>query len=368
MTSPAFGELLCALGQPCLESAELRELGKYTLDMACEGGDVSAAVALVVLQQYGGERYTAPPSAWDTIRKSAEKREDWRAMLLEANRLASGHIFTADTEKAYELSKIVFERTQPGQYIDMDSVDEPRIADRSPWRVLQKLSLRASKRYTGPEDNEVLGRAIRSGAEDYEDPLACLWLARDEKAVEPSSERWLHLMTKAAMAGQPRFITLGMPYSPNAAEELGQYYLELHGWYPCRPSTKKEADLSDPEVSMGFDWLHVGAHHHAANPTSMVKSYLKIASIMREHGFSEQGLAWLNRGETEIEELGASDTGISSEYRRAVATARTRMEESIKLWDDPRFLKTETLFGETVRLRQERIAKEKAEEEKAEKR
>jgi len=216
------------------------------------------------------------------------------------------------------MAKRAFDMTEPSTAID-DDVSEEKI---SPWKTLRSFALDAFyNRGRAQEDEDLMQVATIAGAYKYDDPEACYLLAKS-KDIRPYSEDWLELMTKAAMAGQPGYDAKKPPreYQPTAADELGKYYLEKYGWFPCegKPSDSRHSRI-------GFDWLELAAHTHPGQPEQMRTAYLKIAVVLRENDRQEEGLEVLKRCRDRMDDIPA-DEG-------SKAAAMARLEKFIDSWN-----------------------------------
>lgn len=311
-----YGLMLYTLGNCVVKKPEFSELGWYLIEIAVETGHPDAAIELAQLEQHSRDKI-APFKAWAVVKSLVEKGEDWRALVLYAARLVQKQTTTADRQLAYSLTQKAFRMTRPSNVLDGDLTD----SSLTTWRPLQKSASDSWNRHGLLAARKDLDMAIRAGALDYQDPLACLWLARSPETLKYSKE-WLELMTKAAMAGRGSSKPESTDYQQNAAEELGKYYLELHGWYPCQngPSSQRGS-------SVGFDWLHVGAQQHAGKPEHMVYPYLKMASVMKENGYHQEGCKMLEQGRREIKQTWADE--------KQKESAAAQLQHYIDRWDQP---------------------------------
>jgi hypothetical protein len=178
-------------------------------------------------------------------------------------------------KEAFELATLLIEATEPNP--DSPNEGPEEIALIEPWRVLWHVA-----RLT--DDTKAQAKAVQIGATQYHNPEACWWWA-NSKDVEAYSEQWVDLMTKAAMAGQNR-----------ACYDLGMYWLEKKGWYPCpNRLIQRPTEVSfDAESSVGFDWLEVAAV--GRSPPLAAELFLGMALVFRENNCSQRGLDCLENG------------------------------------------------------------------------
>ena len=266
-------------------------------NIACRGKFAESAVALARKEYQERPKrgrskaaFTASEEAWSVVRGAALDGGHWEASYLYADSLLGDPRSTRkDLDTAYRLAQqLVFSDTKPGS-ATIDGSQRLPEWEYSSWKLL----LTAIKKQ-GTSDPEAFKIAYEIGARQYDDPEACfllaLTLAKENlhKQNEATPKDWVELMTKAAMANQPKREDWG-PFPRNAAEELGRYYLKLHGFYPVEPGTKTRKDLIDPASSAGFEWLNVAIDQYLVESKFVLRPLRAIATVLRENGFPEKG-------------------------------------------------------------------------------
>ncbi len=166
--------------------------------------------------------------------------------------------------------------------------------EEAPWillrdAALQRLELDYSDRSdpTHKSIDAALVSALRQGVEEYNDPEACRDLSDHSSIIEFSPE-WVRLKEKSAMHGHTE-----------SCYNLGRYYLEYWGWYPCigGPLTKR------PEAMIAFDWLELSAEGCLDDAKLMCDRYLLLALALRENGLRKEGHEAVKRGIQSIEKF-----------------------------------------------------------------
>jgi hypothetical protein len=265
-------------GLPLLREANQgwQNFGVYLLESAVHLGDLAAALHLCALENRKARfKNTIPQKARDLVQARASAGNDWKALAVRAEYLMSFKDRPTKLKEAFELAKLLIEATEPNPDSPNEGPEEIPLIE--PWRVLWHAA-RLN------DDTEAQAKAVQIGATQYHNPEACWWWA-NSKDVEAYSEPWVDLMTKAAMGGQNR-----------ACYDLGMYWLEKKGWYPCptrlvQPPTKVSLDA---ESSLGFDWLEVAAL--GRSPPLAAELFLGMALVFRENDCSQRGLDCLENG------------------------------------------------------------------------
>jgi hypothetical protein len=305
--SPALSaKIFRVAGLPLLR--ELNEgwenFGVYLLEAAVHLGDPVAALHLCALENRKAKyKNTIPQKARDTVEDLAYQGHDWRALAIRAEYLMSFKNRPTKLEEASELAKLLVETTEPNPNSPDEGPAEIPLIE--PWRVLWNVA-----RVNNDPTAQV--RAVQMGAAQYHNPEACWWLA-NSKDVQVYSERWVDLMTQAAMGGQNR-----------ACYDLGIYWLEEKGWYPCPTGlAQRRSKISfQADSSVGFDWLEVAAV--GRSPPLAAELFLGMALVFRENNCPKVGLDYLGRG---VDTIQAGDGDAASK-----ADAVNKLRIMIKDW------------------------------------
>jgi hypothetical protein len=299
-------QMFRVIGLPLLrESNEGWEnFGVYILESAVHLGDSIAALHLCALENRKARFKNAiPQKARDLVEDLAYEGTDWRALAIRAEYLMSFKTRPTKLEEAFELAKVLTEMTEPNPNSPDDGPETIPLIE--PWRVLWDIARLK-------DDSKAQVKAVQLGATKYNSPEACWWLA-NSKDVKLYSEKWVDLMTKAAMGGGNR-----------ACYDLGMYWLEKKGWYPCpaglRPRPGKVS--FDAESSVGFDWLEVAAA--GRSPQLAAELFLGMALVCRENNCFKVGFGYLESG-IETIEAGFGDPA-------AKADAVNKLRTMIKDW------------------------------------
>lgn len=255
--------------------------GVYLLESAVHLGDWVAALHLCGLENRKTRfKNTILQKARDIVEELASQGKDWRALAIRAEYLMSFPHDAKKLDEAFRLAKLLMESTEP--YPDSPDEGPEQIPLIEPWRVLWNVARLKN-------DTKAQIKAVQVGATQYHHPEACWWLA-NSKDVAIYSEQWLDLMTKAAMGGQNR-----------ACYDLGMYWLEQKGWYPCPTGLVQPLRKATfgAEHSVGFDWLELAAV--GRSPQLAAELFLGMALVCRENNRSTAGLGFLKRGVDTIE-------------------------------------------------------------------
>jgi len=259
------------------------QMGVYMLGVAVELGNETSAIDYWKFERLNPRRQI-PPAVRTIVKKMAHERRDWRAMSLYVDDLLRSKSTPGTRAEAYGLAKDLFDRSTPGKTA-RDA--KPQDTFVQPWKLLRD----AADQYlwdhrSGPEHEEAqakLDQAVRDGASKYTDPAACAELLLDP-SVEKFSDEWTSLQLQTAMQGDA-----------NACFELGKFYLEKHGWYPCIGNRSRR-----PNHQIGFHWIELAAALSSENAQAIARCYLAMAFVLRENGFSVAGRKWLSTGITDI--------------------------------------------------------------------
>lgn len=289
-----------------------RELGEYILKIAVFMNNRDATLHILVSAQRRKGAVEPHPHAFSTLNSFVEQGTDIDAMCLRAEMLRwprkSQPVSAAHRLQAYDLALKAFNISQAG----------PPIAPRPPprlegpvacvppaptlpaWLILQRMG--------GPDGTGLPAseypewqKAVLAGANEYDDPEACLLAIDPASAIVPvGSPDWIKFATKAAMAGKP-----------NASLLLGQYYLELHGWYPPKPTTRRKRDR------IGFHWVEVSISQMVHPPEIQLNAFL-MALLLRANGDIKGALRWLDIGAERIDEVAKIKSTDATECARSM--------------------------------------------------
>jgi hypothetical protein len=255
--------------------------GVYMLECAVHLGDSIAALHLCALENRKARfRGGISEKARDMVADLAYEGKDWRALAIRAEYLMTFRTRPTKLDEALGLAKALIDMTEANPNREDDGPEFIPLIE--PWRVLWDIA-------RVKDDTKAKVKAVQVGATLYNDPEACWWLA-NSKDMKVYSEEWVDLMTKAAMGGFNR-----------ACYELGIYWLEKKGWYPCPTSLLQRLSRVsfDAESSVGFDWLEVAAV--ARSPQLAAELFLGMALVCRENNCSKVGLGYLESGVDTIE-------------------------------------------------------------------
>ena len=294
------------------DSQENKALAIAFWKIACRGNYTASAVALVRLEYQARQAQirsdampNAPEEAWSVVRRAAH-HDQWEAAYLFADSLLRDPRSTRNDflVAIYFARKLAFSDTRPGS-ASIDGTQRLANNQYSSWKLLTR-SLSKIERFESTQED--FDKAVEIGARQYDDPEACFAhaihlakVAKDKAHEQNDASRkewvkfmtkaamkdWVELMTKAAMANQPKSEHWGR-HPRNAAEELGKYYLELHGFYPPKVGRKSLDDIVNPASSMGFDWLNVAIDQYILEPEYVLRPLRHIATVLRENGFVQQ--------------------------------------------------------------------------------
>ena len=274
------------------------------LECAVQLGDSLAALHLCVLENRQARfRGGISQKARDLVEDLAYEGKDWRALAVRAEYLMTFKTRPAKLDEALELAKVLINITEANPSREDEGPELIPLIE--PWRVLFDAACLKN-------DTQARLKAVQVGAIQYDDPEACLWLAHSHD-VKLYSEQWVDLITKAAMGGRN-----------GACYELGLYWLENKGWYPCPTNPRLSRVSFDAESSVGFDWLEIAAVGRDPRPAADL--FLGMALICRENNCSKEGLGYLKNGVDQIE----AGPGIAALKVEAVKRLRTMIQD----WSD----------------------------------
>lgn len=281
-----------------------QNFGVYMLECAVYFGDSLAALHLCALENRQARfRGGISQKSRDMVTDLAYEGQDWRAIAIRAQYLMTFHNRPTKLDEAFELAKALIDMTEANTEREDEGPELIPLIE--PWRVLWDIACLK-------DDTKTKVKAVEVGATQYNNPDACLLLA-NAKDVKVYSERWVDLITKAAMGG-----------SRGACYELGMYWLEKKGWYPCPPSQELGRISFDAESSVGFDWLEIAAA--GKTPNLAAELFLGMALVYRENNYSGIGLGLLESAVDTIE----AGLGSSAEKVNAVK----RLRAMIKDWSN----------------------------------
>lgn len=275
-----------------------RELGQYMVKVAVIMGSVDAIIHVIWSHHRGGaiEPTLQTRKALNDI---ADHHENLDAMCVRAETLAWPYPSTkvatpAQRTQAYELALNAFWMSEPDKpfppppppRIDapVAAVPEIRTIITPAWQILQRLGGPNGK-LLPPSAYAVWKAAVVAGAAQYDDPEACLLAIDPASALLPvGSPQWVTFAMKAAMAGKA-----------NGSLRLGQYYLELHNWYPPNLTLRGRDKI-------GFHWVEVSIAQMVHPPEIQVNVFA-MALLCRENGEGAEARRWLDVGVERIEEV-----------------------------------------------------------------
>ena len=314
LTDPwIMGHALWVLGYQFVMSTQKvqRELGQYMVKVAVLMGNPDATLH-VIWSHRGGGAIEPTPQAFATLNSLVEEGIHIEAMCLRAETLAwpkpSNRVPSAAQRlQAYELALKAFNMSEAGPpkpppqppRVDGPVAGVPDIHTlvTPAWLLLQRMGGADGKSL--PADAcPVWEKAVLTGAREYDDPEACLLAIDPASAMIPvGSVEWIKFAMKAAMAGKP-----------NASLRLGQYYLELHDWYPPNASLRNRDRT-------GFHWVEVSIAQMVQPPEIQVNAFA-MALLLRENGAVKDALRWLDIGAERIEELAKTRNAEAGECAR----------------------------------------------------
>jgi hypothetical protein len=281
-----------------------QNFGVYMLECAVYFGDSLAALHLCALENRQARfRGGISQRARDMVADLASEGHDWRAVAIRAQYLMTFQNRPTKLDEAFELAQALIDMTEANTEREDEGPELIPLIE--PWRVLWDIACLK-------DDAKTKIKAIEIGATQYNNPDACL-LRANAKDVTVYSERWVDLVTKAAMGG-----------SPGACYELGMYWLEKKGWYPCPPRQQSRRIPSGAESSVGFDWLEIAAA--GRSPNLAAELFLGMALVCRENNYSDVGLGLLESAVDIIE------VGLGSPAEKVNTVERLRA--MIKDWSN----------------------------------
>ena len=310
--------------------ADWLPLAKWLLTAALRMGNFKAALDLAHVANLNPDG-VIPPAALSEIRAAAMKHTDSRAMAVYARHLlnlrnaADQSTRQRAFELAIELSK-VSEPADPSTAIQLTRTASHKWE--APWKLVRDAARqRLEIDYPSPLDpqhkeiNKVFIVALREGVYQYNDPEAARDLS-DHPELEEFSREWVLLKIKSAMDGHPK-----------SCYDLGLYYIEYWGWYPCIGRIPSD----NPEARIGLDWLELSAQGVLDDANEMHRRYLIVALLLRENGMHKEGREAVKRGVDAIENYSTD-----SRWRGG---AVKRLQEFDRSWEFPFSARVEALLG-----------------------
>jgi hypothetical protein len=272
---PVPSDVLLDIGTDLARNVPRRlNLALKMWDIAATRGNIPAVYALsryYLSEKFG--HHTAPLSARIGVEVLAEQRDDFKAMTYHARNLSLKNQKKAALPVVMDLCGM----TEPEPAAPVTSRMGKAGGLPLPWKSwVNALGYEAA---AAPEWQ----LAWKYGAEIWDDPEACAKHARSTSVVL-GSEEWLRSATKAAMAGESSFF-----------QDLGKYYLALHGWFP-----KARRVSTAPDSRIGFAWLEMAAQFEPLERAANI--WAGMALVLREHGNRSNGMEYLQRGLDEIQD------------------------------------------------------------------
>lgn len=275
-------------------------VGLHLLDVAAAMGDRNASVRLCQWKLYNeSHSYQVADYTRNVIANTAAKGTDWEAMTFHARHLHRA----GKVSEALAMAMDVCRATERGPA----RLNEPTTSNLTPlpWKTWFDVL----------DYHDVQGKhlAWEYGAEVWDDPEACSKLAQSTH-VREGSEQWLKYATKAAMAGKTRLM-----------QDLGSYYLALHGWYPKNGQVSKAIDSK-----LGFAWLELSTEF--LEPYQAAPVWAGMAMLLREHGDRSGGMDYLQAGIKQIEQKSVpqDEDTVAAETRKLCALEELR--ELVHAW------------------------------------
>ena len=313
------------------------QLARYFLNVSVEAGGQQAHLDLWLLAKLLGDE--VPGKTNRAIKEAAERESDWRAMQLYTDGLLKKATSTAgDRQLAFELAVDLNKFVEPGTEKGLGTYTDDQMHSLNPkshrnlyvrpWELLRDAAVAyandndegSHEHYRAVKYHE---QALRNGVEKYNSVDAMKDLA-DHEFVKIYSEQWVHLKTRAAMAGDV-----------DSCSDLARYWLEKRGWYPCAGQAQR-----DQAGRAALSWMVLAANLSAYDADKMGTRYLIVALVLRENGFKAEGLKWLRYGIETMEE-----TCGDSRKKKYMAT----LESAEARWKaEPYNIKAEQLLGKPV--------------------
>lgn len=294
-----MGQALYILGYQFIMSTQKvqRDLGEFMLKVAVLMHNRGATMAVLVSNYRRKSAGEPAPQAYSTLKSLANQGNDIGAMCLRAEMLMWPNTLNtiptaAQRSQAYNLALDAFEKSEPGPPISPPPPTRvagpvscvPDVPTLPPWLLLQRMADSDGRR-SHAETSSVCKQAVEAGTREYDDPSACELATSPSSSIVPvGSADWIKFATKAAMAGKG-----------NAARLLGQYYLELHGWYPAKISSRKRDKV-------GFQWMEVSLSQ-TTFPLEIRMNAFLMALLLRENGDINAGMRWLEVGAERVDEV-----------------------------------------------------------------
>jgi hypothetical protein len=248
-------------------------------DVAAAMGNEQAIRALSRWELAQGTNYRmASIFARAGIEWLANEREDFESMTLHARNLSLDN----KKDEALPVVMDLCGMTAPGPPVPEGIKEADALP--LPW-----------KSWVNALSHEAMAQewqlAWEYGARIWDDPEACAKYARST-GLRLGTHDWLKYATKGAMAGEMSLF-----------QDLGKYYLALHGWFP-----KSLPVLNDVDSDIGFAWLEMSAEFEHLERAANI--WAGMALVLREHDLRHRGMKYLRRGLehiTDRQDIGAAD-------------------------------------------------------------
>ncbi|OAL34670.1 hypothetical protein AYO20_06087 [Fonsecaea nubica] len=281
-----------------------------------EAGVDAAAAEIALGASLSPHEARLSPRIFDHVKAKALERNDWLAILLYLDEMSRKTGTEATARESYQLAKDLVAMVQPSKYLrtQNSSLLQPR---NLPWRVLHD----AAESYLsylgeGAEYDQVqsdLENAIRDGLFKYSDVSAVPFALRQPGVTGKHSKEWIELATQSASVGDA-----------DSSLQLAFYYLSKDGWRPAEPNKK-------PREWTGIEWLGVSAALSAPETGPMVAKYLGLAHLLREHGYVDEGMSWIDFAKESMGEAGLDPDNTWNNYLSEFQLAWKDTDESESL-------------------------------------
>ncbi|KIW35390.1 uncharacterized protein PV07_02088 [Cladophialophora immunda] len=254
-----------------------------------DAGVDAAAAEIALGSALGRQEARLSPRISDFIKAKALARSDWVAMLLyldETSRKTGSEVVAQEN---YELAKDLVDMVEPSKKLRRQNSSLLQ-HHKLPWRVLHDAAesylpyLREGAVYDQVRSD--LENAIRDGLFKYSDLSAAPLALRQPGVIEKNSKEWVELATQSSSAGDP-----------DSSLQLAFYHLRKDGWRPAEANRK-------PRDWTGIEWLAVSAALSTPETGVMAAKYLGLAHLLREHGYVDEGISWIDFAKESMGEAG----------------------------------------------------------------
>ncbi|KIW90438.1 uncharacterized protein Z519_09084 [Cladophialophora bantiana CBS 173.52] len=313
-----------SLGQNAFHTQNRKgQEGCDALRMAFFAGEIdagvdAAAAEIALGNAMGRQENRLSPRISDFIKARALQRSDWRAITLYLDEMSTKRGTEASARENYKLAKDLVDMVEPSKQLRRQN---PSLLQnyKLPWRVLHDAA-DSYLSYLDPgatfdQVQSDLENAIRDGLFKFSDLAAAPFALRQPGVIEKHSKEWLELATQSASAGDP-----------DSALQLAFYHLRKDGWRPAEPN-KKRRDWT------GIEWLAVSAALSAPETGSMAAKYLGLAHLLREHGYADEGISWIDFAKESIGEAGLDPENKWHNYLDEFQQAWKDTDESLKKYE-----------------------------------